>query len=185
MAREGEGDKRIKENLHHPTTRSDICIQGSDATGWMCLCQEMGDVILYMMLGGKWYYIRKGALGGLCFHKRADFPAAFPPGDNPVYTTPKPESTDISVQPKPREPMTRRDFRWTRGQTCATSRESRVPCAAKRYGSVSCKITSCFLLPVWLQWAHQRRLGFPFPLIWPPVSLRFCIMSRWSAKNEK
>lgn len=47
----------------------------------------------------------KGALDVLCFFGVAHDLAAFLSGDNPVCTAFKPESTDVSGQPKPSKPM--------------------------------------------------------------------------------
>lgn len=48
---------------------------------------------------GEKQYVGKGVLGGLCFSGGAYVP--FLPGGNSVCTGPKPESTDVSQQPKP------------------------------------------------------------------------------------
>lgn len=169
--------------------RPNICILGSDFCwdfAWGRLVLPVGKrhrvshkltVAVLGKLDEKWH-IGKGALGRLCFLRVAHVPVAFLPGDNPICTAPKPESTDLSGQSKASQPMVR-----------SGRREVKPLSPAKGYGQLACKITakitSCCLPTLWLEGACQSRLGFPFSLVWPPVSLRLCTVCGQSAKNWK
>lgn len=177
--------------------RPNICILGSDfcwdfAWGQLVLPAGKRHRVSHKMtvaLLGKLeekLHAGKGALGGLCFFGVAHVPAALLPGDSPICTAPKPESTYVSGQPKPSKPMARSRRREVKPLPQA---KSPAPCTAEWYGQLGCKITakitSCCLPSVWLEGACQSRLGFPLTLIWPPVSLRLCTVSGQCAKNWK
>lgn len=160
--------KRIKEKLHHTALsciRPNIFIWGLDscwdfAWGELVLPagkrQRVSHKMIMAVLGKleeKWHR-GKGALGGLCFFGVAHVPAALLPGDNPICTAPKPESTHVAGQPQPRNPMAG-SGRWE--VKSLPQAKSLAPCTAKWYGQLGCKITakitSCCLPTVWLEGA--------------------------------
>lgn len=173
--------------------RPNICILGSDfcwdfAWGQLVLPagkrHRMSHKMTVAVLGRleEKQCIEKEALGGHCFFGVAHVPAALLPGHSPICTALKPESTDVSEQPKASKPMVRSGRREVKPLPQAKS-------PAKGYRQLGCKITakitSCCLPTQWLEVACQSRPGFPFSLVWPPVSLRLCTVCGRSAKNWK